>query len=77
MRLVRQIRECLLDAPTLSFVDIAAKHGVDPSEIEAQLKIGMSVEKEHTSDEKAAREIALDHLGEAPDYYDRLSAANL
>ena len=37
-----------------------------------QLKMGIKVEKEHTSNDKIAREIALDHLGELPDYYTRL-----
>jgi GNAT superfamily N-acetyltransferase len=43
---------------------------VDPEE----LRIGIEIEKEHTSDEAAAKEIALDHLHEVPDYYTRLVA---
>ena len=39
-----------------------------------QLAAGTKVESEHTSDEKIAREIAMDHLTEIPDYYDRLEA---
>lgn len=34
-----------------------------------QLNFGTSVEMEHTSDEKTARKIAMDHLDEDPDYY--------
>jgi hypothetical protein len=37
-----------------------------------QLKIGIGIEKEHTSDEETARHIAADHLDEIPDYYTRL-----
>ncbi len=38
-----------------------------------QMKIGRSVEKEHTNDPKKADEIAKDHLAEIPDYYTRLN----
>lgn len=51
---------------------IADLHGVELSQIEDQLKKGMSVELEHTDDEKLAREIAMDHLVEDPRYYDKL-----
>lgn len=37
-----------------------------------QLKQGTAVEMEHTSDPKIAREIAMDHLTEDPDYYKKL-----
>ena len=51
---------------------IADKHGVSVGDIEKQLKMGIKVEYEHTDDYRLAREIALDHLFELPDYYDRL-----
>jgi hypothetical protein len=38
-----------------------------------QLKMGIRVEMEHTDDPKLAREIAIDHLKEIPDYYSRLA----
>jgi hypothetical protein len=38
----------------------------------AQVKKGIKVEMEHTSDERIAERIAKDHLSEIPDYYDRL-----
>ena len=41
---------------------------VDPG----QLEKGIDVEMEHTDDPEIAKEIALDHLTELPDYYDRL-----
>lgn len=43
---------------------------VDPWE----LRRGIQVELEHTSDPRVAYEIALDHLYEIPDYYTRLAA---
>ena len=61
-----------LDKPTMTVDAIASKHNVDVKSIEQQLKLGIKVEKEHTSDEAVAREIALDHLMELPDYYTRL-----
>ena len=54
---------------------MAYKHGVSEKQILAQLKKGIGVEKEHTTDAATAREIALDHLNEFPDYYDRLEQA--
>lgn len=61
-----------LDKRTLTVSQIATKHGVSAEKIEQQLKMGMSIEGEHTSSVAAAREIALDHLAEVPDYYTRL-----
>ncbi|NBR26073.1 MAG: hypothetical protein EBU08_20280, partial [Micrococcales bacterium] len=51
---------------------IAKKHGVDVAEIEKQLEMGRKVEHEHTKDVDLATDIALNHLGEIPDYYSRL-----
>jgi predicted nucleotidyltransferase len=39
-----------------------------------QLKIGIEIEMEHTNDPELAKEIAMDHLSEIPDYYTRLKA---
>lgn len=61
-----------LDKKTFSPQQIAKKHNVNLAHIHKQLKMGIDVEKEHTSDPVIAREIALDHLGEHPDYYTRL-----
>lgn len=57
----------------MSAEDIAKKHGVSVSKIKAQLVKGIEVEKEHTKDEKKAERIALDHLFEIPNYYDKLA----
>jgi hypothetical protein len=64
-----------LDKPTGSIESIAKKHGVSVDVVKAQLKKGMPVELEHTSNHAIAKEIALDHLGEFVDYYDRLEKA--
>ncbi len=52
--------------------ELARKHGVPITAIYSELDLGMDVELEHTDDEDIAREIALDHLDELPDYYTRL-----
>ena len=52
--------------------EIAKKHGVSLESIKAQLKMGMEVEKEHTSDETDARITALQHIDEVPNYYTKL-----
>ena len=41
--------------------------------LEKQLQKGIKVEMEHTSSKKVAKEIALDHLFEDPNYYNKLS----
>jgi len=52
--------------------DIAKKHGISVDKIKKQIEMGTKVEMEHVDDKKLAAEIALDHLDEIPDYYDRL-----
>ncbi len=66
--------------------DIAIMHtyddstdSVDPSDIEKmvshledQLSMGVEVEMEHTNDASLAKEIAMDHLTENPNYYTKL-----
>ena len=56
----------------LSVEDIAKKFNVSVSKIKQQLQLGIKVESEHTDDKEKQREIAMDHLVEIPDYYDRL-----
>jgi len=51
---------------------IAYKHNVTVKSIRQQLSKGIKIEQEHTSNPAIAKEIALDHLSEMPDYYDRL-----
>jgi hypothetical protein len=51
---------------------IAKKHHLDVSFIQKQLDMGEPIEHEHTKDHDLARDIALQHLDEIPDYYIRL-----
>jgi len=66
------VKEEPLNAKNMTPEQIAKKHNVDLEVILRQLEMGINVEKEHTSNEKTAREIALDHIGEKPDYYSKL-----
>lgn len=65
----------LIGKQTPSFQTICKKHGISSSTLEKQLLKGIKVEQEHTEDVSLAKEIALDHLNEFPDYYDRLERA--
>jgi len=51
---------------------IAKKHGVPVEDILYQLAMGIKIEYEHTTDKDIARNVAMDHLIEIPDYYTRL-----
>ena len=51
---------------------IAKKHRLDVSFIQKQLDMGEPIEHEHTGDHDLAKDIALQHLDEIPDYYTRL-----
>jgi len=59
-------------ADKMSVEDIAKKFNVSVEKIKAQIKKGIEVEKEHTNDKEKATEIAMDHVSEFPDYYDRI-----
>ncbi len=60
------------EANGMTVEDIAKKHNVTVEDIEKQLEIGIQIEQEHTSDSEHAKKIAMDHLVEFSDYYDRL-----
>jgi len=51
---------------------IAKKHRMEVSFIQKQLDMGEPIEHEHTKNHELAKEIALQHLDEIPDYYTRL-----
>lgn len=55
--------------------EIAKKHKISLETLNSQLEMGIKVEREHTGSKKMARMIALQHLGELPDYYSRLKKA--
>ena len=54
----------------LAFDKDFTEEDADPEELEK----GIRIESEHTENEDLAKEIALDHLAEIPDYYTRLEA---
>ena len=66
----KSLREQLKSFKTVE--QIARKHRLDVSFIQKQLDIGEPIEHEHTKNHELAREIALQHLEEIPDYYTRL-----
>lgn len=73
-----KIKGGLSDNKTLE--DIAKKHDKKGyyhkdnmiSSLKKQLNKGIKVEMEHTKDKTIAKEIAMDHLYEDPNYYDKL-----
>lgn len=70
--LVEDLESENLDSPTPTPKELSLKHNVPLDRILRQLNKGIHIEKEHTGDIELAREIALDHLSEYSDYYDRL-----
>lgn len=65
----------LLDQPVLTVVELAKKYGVSQASVLAQLDAGIQTEMEHTTQPSVAKRIALAHLGERFDYYDKLKSA--
>ena len=59
-------------ADKLTKKDIANKFGVTVAKINKELDMGVEIELEHTNSRRLAKEIAMDHLTEIPDYYTRL-----
>ncbi len=64
---INEIEGGVADGMTIK--DIAKKHNVPIGDIKKELKIGTKIELEHTDSRKKAKEIAMDHLVEFPDYY--------
>lgn len=57
----------------MNMTGLADKKKITEQDVDAkQLAMGVKVEMEHTQDAKVAKQIALDHLAEIPDYYTRL-----
>ena len=52
--------------------EISKIHNVSEEVLAQQLQKGIEAEMEHTTDKKIAETIALHHIEEMPDYYDRL-----
>ena len=63
--------------PTLSVEEIAEKHDVSLEYVRQQLEIGANHEMEHTTWYSLAQKIALHHLAEDIEYYQKLKAVHL
>lgn len=57
----------------MSLGDIANKHKVNIDTLTKEYIKGVKVEMEHTKDKNLAKEIAMDHLVEDPEYYTKLN----
>jgi Protein of unknown function (DUF5661) len=62
----------LAGVKTLTANEIAKKWKLPLAVVAKKIAAGVKVEKEHTTSTRQANEIARDHLGERPDYYDKL-----
>ncbi len=60
-------------AKGMTLSDIAKHHNISVANIKQEFIKGYAVEREHTTDINVAKEIALDHLYEDPNYYSKLS----
>lgn len=64
-------------ADKLTPLDISKKFKKSKKEILDRLKKGTEHELEHTDDKSKAKEIAMDHISEDPDYYEKLKKAGI
>jgi len=69
--------EVELNKPVMNPSQLAKKHGKTIAIIKKALNKGTKVESEHTTDKDEARKIASAHIGERPDYYEKLNKAGL
>jgi hypothetical protein len=73
----KTVKEEILNKKVMTPKEISKHFDVPLDYVKDQLKIGMKVEKEHTSDSITAKRIALAHLSEKPDYYKKLKKVGL
>jgi hypothetical protein len=57
------------DGDDMTAKDISKYHNEDSKKIKREIEIGTKIEMEHTNSKKIAKEIAIDHIKEIPDYY--------
>lgn len=60
------------EADEMTIEKLAKKHKTKVENIINQLMKGIAVEREHTNEVNLAMEIAMDHVAEDPEYYDKL-----
>lgn len=56
-------------ADNMTLSDIAKKHDVSIKDIAKEIRSGIKIEREHTRSKRKAKEIAMDHVFEFPNYY--------
>jgi hypothetical protein len=59
-------------AKGMGLADIAKYHKMPVKSLKTKLEQGIKTEMEHTTDKDVAREIAMDHIYEDPNYYSKL-----
>jgi hypothetical protein len=59
-------------AKGMTLADIAKHHKLPLKSLQSKLEQGIKTEMEHTTDKSIAREIAMDHIYEDPNYYSKL-----
>jgi len=59
--------------PTKTLEELSSIHNVPLEQLQLQFQKGIATEMEHTTDKRIAQVIALHHIEEMPDYYDKLS----
>lgn len=70
----QKLKEYLMRKSKGKEAQLAHAHDGGGNLNEASIRRGMKVEMEHTKDPATARQIAIDHLRERPDYYEKLEA---
>lgn len=70
----QKLKEYLMRKSKGKEAQLAHAHDSGGNLNEASIRRGMKVEMEHTKDQATARQIAIDHIRERPDYYEKLEA---
>lgn len=69
--MAEKLKGGLADKKTIE--DVAKKHSQFVGTMKNALEKGVKVEREHTNNQELAKEIAMDHLWEDAEYYDKLA----
>jgi len=73
-KIIKKMKKTKLTKSKLSIVGpVKIPKGINKT----QLNMGIRVEKEHTSNPKIAKKIAIDHILEDPKYYTKLKTLHL
>lgn len=61
-----------LNKPVSNVKNLSRKYNKSEKEMKDIVDSGIKVEKEHTSKKQVAKQIAMAHVGENPEYYEKL-----